>query len=691
MDTNFPAILEPDPSNLSELSDRIFVLQPKLQGKEPDFRKFSLSLYRLLKNTDPVERERILDEARETIQGMPNGIAKEPEVALKFACSILVDILAQGWDLALSKSRVKLISPGIRGVSRDELKRRIRQGHLLERNAQLRQPSVREFIKSMEQRRLGPKGWVSIFSLMRDGRELTHVLRAASTEKNPEARAQLLHRAVSPYLQVVDASEACEFTGVNLMDIWRYFRHTWTNTYKPLPGRSMMILVRDAAAPLHPVIGIAALGSSMAQQTQRDCWIGWDSDTFLKQITVAPTARLCRWIHDSIDRHLAGLYVRDFLTEKVVDQRELRSPTAEVIPRLMEVAEKAAALHRLDPNAARHKKATSSFTDADWEESAKLQLFRSKRARTLALLLGIRASLQAAGLNDASAGSLKKVLANARGRHAIRQLIRLVKAEHAGVDMMDLIVCGSVAPYNVLLGGKLICLLLSSPEIVVAYGKRYQEQASVIASSMKGAKVIRPPKLVLICTTSLYGVGSSQYNRIKVPLGEIGGKQGQYLSYLNLGESKGYGSYHFSQASIDYLETVLGRAGGGRKVNSIFGEGVNPLMRKIRDGLTVIGLPADELLNHGNTRVVYGVALADNFREILTGIETKPRYLLSIKNPKASTEALAEYWRRRWLDGRITRDEVLAEVNGHTLSYPITHGARVVLPEIDSGELGLFV
>ena len=80
--------------------------------------------------------------------------------------------------------------------------------------------------------------------------------------------------------------------------------------------------------------------------------------------------------------------------------------------------------------------------------------------------------------------------------------------------------------------------------------------------------------------------------------------------------SKGYGSYHFSQASIDYLETLLGRAGGGRKVNSIFGEGVNPLMRKLRDGLAEVGLPTDDLLCHGNPRVVYGVPLAHNFRDV---------------------------------------------------------------------------
>lgn len=245
-----------------------------------------------------------------------------------------------------------------------------------------------------------------------------------------------------------------------------------------------------------------------------------------------------------------------------------------------------------------------------------------------------------------------------------------------------------MAPYNVLLGGKLVCLLLASPEVVEFYRNRYGKQASIIASSMKGEAVVRAPNLVLLATTSLYGVGSSQYNRLRVPLDEVGGKAGQRLEYAELGVSKGYGSYHFSQASVDYLEVFLGRAGDGRKVNSIFGEGVNPLMRKLRDGLAEVGLPSDDLLKHGNARVVYGVQLAENFRAVLLGLDSKPRYFLTLRQPEKSTELLADFWRKRWLVGRISRPGILEEVVKHTLSYPIVHGARVTLPE--SGEAELF-
>jgi hypothetical protein len=239
----------------------------------------------------------------------------------------------------------------------------------------------------------------------------------------------------------------------------------------------------------------------------------------------------------------------------------------------------------------------------------------------------------------------------------------------------------------VLLGGKLVCLMLTSPEVVQFYRARYGTQSSIIASSMKGAAVVRPPNLVLLATTSLYGVGSSQYNRVRVPLEALGGGTGRMLEYVDLGKSEGFGSYHFSKASLDYLETLIPRGDESRKVNSIFGEGVNPLMRKLRDGLAEVGLPADELLLHGNKRVVYGVPIAVNFREVLLGLDLRPRYFLSVKQAKQHTERLAEFWRKRWLSGRITRAGVLEEVVKHTLSYPITHGARVQLPEEREPEL----
>ena len=54
------------------------------------------------------------------------------------------------------------------------------------------------------------------------------------------------------------------------------------------------------------------------------------------------------------------------------------------------------------------------------------------------------------------------------------------------------------------------------------YKLRYQDRESDIASKLKGEKVVRPAELVFIGTTSLYNVGSSQYNRLRLPKGLLG-------------------------------------------------------------------------------------------------------------------------------------------------------------------------
>jgi hypothetical protein len=61
----------------------------------------------------------------------------------------------------------------------------------------------------------------------------------------------------------------------------------------------------------------------------------------------------------------------------------------------------------------------------------------------------------------------------------------------------------------------------------------------------------------------------------------------------------------------------------GQQVNSVFGEGVSPRLRRICDGPNELGLPTDELLHHGNPRLVYRVRLVENVREHLPGIDKR--------------------------------------------------------------------
>lgn len=656
----------------------------------PAFVAFCRTLQQSLAGMDTRQRSDALENARQEIREDNSSSETWDELVSRFSRSVMVDMTAQGWEIR-TEGEVRLFSPQLDLSQPDQVKNQIRQWHLLERDSQLREKSVVEFIRKAEHRRLHRGAWHSISSLMRDGSELAQKLTDVSRITDEKERDEALSKVVSPYLQFVEADAVCDFTGLRLTDIWRYFRHTWVNPYKSLPGRSMMVLVRDAAGPNHPVIGIGALGSSMAQQTQRDQWIGWDSEVFLASLSKNPTRKWYRWLCDSIHRLIKAIYVKDLLDEGVINKAELRTPTEQVIQRLLKESARAAKQHHRFPHAANHKSSTQNPNGKiTWKHQALTHLFRSKRAKTLATLLSIRMTFQSHGLGgtrNVPRGEIKEALTKSEFKTAVRQLVRFVKAEHVGVNMMDIIVCGAIAPYNALLGGKLVCTLLCSPEVVEFYQKKYIAQESIIASSVKGKAVVRKPKLVLLATTSLYGVGSSQYNRIKIPLERLGGESGRFLEYVNLGVSKGFGSYHFSQLTLSLLEPLLARSRNGKRVNSIFGEGVNPLMRKIRDGLAVAGLPSDELLKHGNVRVVYGIPLAQNFREILLGMETRPKYLIPAKNAKEATAQIATFWRQRWLLRRIVSPGILDEVAKHTLSYPITHGARVPAPETGQPEL----
>ncbi len=62
---------------------------------------------------------------------------------------------------------------------------------------------------------------------------------------------------------------------MRLLDIWWYCRYTWSLPFQTQPSRRMFYLVRDAARPYHPIMGIAALGSAVVQISVRDHAIEW--------------------------------------------------------------------------------------------------------------------------------------------------------------------------------------------------------------------------------------------------------------------------------------------------------------------------------------------------------------------------------------------------------------------------------
>lgn len=668
----------------------VIKIEPNFVKKrhQAEFLEFCRRLRRRTINRTIEERAGYLLQEKTDVNRLYSGKSFHDNTDLAFMENLMIDLMLQDWEIIIQQNKVRLelevLDEGDKNI--EEEKAKTRRRHLLARDVQLKQPTVKDFIRSMEKRRLTAKGWHSIFSVMRDGNELRNLLAEANRIESLTDKLAYLNEAVRPYIQIVETGVYCQQTGLLLSDIWRYFRHTWINEYKSLPGRSISVLIRDAAIANHPVIGIAALGSSVAQQTVRDKWIGWDGETFSNRLKNDPSGKRSKWLLAVLKELLREIYVKDFVRRKIITRKLINRPTKELILKLRKLGAMFKEKHIDNPQ---KSKFTADNDVLNWSERAESYLFKSKRAYLLAELLAIRYIFQKNGFNEGSKKELERCLAIKEFSDAVGKLVRKAKSKHVGINMMDIIVCGSIAPYNHLLGGKLVCMMLMSPELNQYYDNKYDEAISLIASSMSGKAVVRKPKLVFLGTTSLYGMGSSQYNRIKIPAEELCGIASQRIEYRELGISEGFGSFHFSTDTIALADAVVGRENGRTRVNSIFGEGANPLLRKLKDAFEFLHLESNPILNHRNKRVVYGVSLADNFGDVLLGLANRPRYLIPQDHPKEKTKMIGSYWIKRWLVNRIGNPEVLEQVAAHTTAYPITHGARVPVVEV-SNEITLF-
>lgn len=585
---------------------------------------------------------------------------------LAAAAHTIIDLVDQGWTVQRDK-RGPLLSPPRAHDNRDTEKARIRRQEHLRRDAQLRQPSVRRFIDSMERSHQHGGRLVSIFNLMRDGREL-----AAALETSPVGSD-----TIQPYVQVVDSASTCELTGFKLHDIWRYFRHTWSNAYSTVPGRSMPILIRDAATEHHAVIGLAAISSPIVQIAERDSWMQWDTKQFVAMVDADPSDKVARWLAHRIKIQRSEIHVDDLLRDDVLQPNDLKEPTQDVVARLRADAERHRAKHH---RGGPIRDIRNIETDA-WVDRAETHLFRSKRSALLAETLEIQGLLGTYLGPKPTAAALRRALADPKAKIQVGRLVRRARGERVGTVIADLTVCGAIAPYNALAAGKLVGALAVSPTVLAAYRAKYS-RPSEIASAMAGRPITREARLAFVGTTSLYGTGSSQYNRLFWPASAMGGSDDARMGFYELGRSRSFGTSHFSDATVEALVRLSEHSGGRVRVNSLFGEGVSPRLRKVRLGLAALGWPTNALLKHGRERILYGVPLVENVRDFALGIDQEPVYLLD-PEPRDSGESVARWWFERWARNRAAQERVQETMRQHSLVRPVRHGARVPLPSDD--------
>lgn len=588
---------------------------------------------------------------------------------LAAAAYTAIDLVHQGWTVKVDRLG-PLFSPPATQVDRGAEKERIRVQEHLRRDEQLRKPSVRRFVIGMERPHPHEGQLVSIFNLMRDGRELSEALEGDAGGRT----------AIQPYVQIVDDS-TCELTGFKLKDIWRYFRHTWSNAYATVPGRSMPILVRDAATPRHAVIGLAAISSPVVQIAERDTWMGWETDQFLRDLRENPSDDLARWVAHRIQVQQDEIYVDDLLRSGVLQPSDIAKPTDDVIARLKADAER----HRQRHHRSATIREVRNIEHDAWIVRAETDLFRSKRAAALAEALDIRMTLGPYLLPKPTVDGLRRLLGDNRAFARLRRLVRRARGERVGTVIADLTVCGAVAPYNALTAGKLVGALAVSPTVLAAYSEKYS-RPSEIASAMAGRAIVREARLSMIATTSLYSTGSSQYNRLFWPSEVVGGEPGLRMGFHKLGRSRSFGTSHFTDMAVEALVRLSTLKGASVRVNSLFGEGVSPRLRKVRLGLAALGWPTNELLQHGRERILYGVPLVRNLRDYSLGIDSTPVYLMDVSLPDGDARVSA-WWLDRWALRRAAQPNVQEAMQSHRLTRPITHGARVPLPPDDEEDL----
>lgn len=206
---------------------------------------------------------------------------------------------------------------------------------------------------------------------------------------------------------------------------------------------------------------------------------------------------------------------------------------------------------------------------------------------------------------------------------------------------MDAYVIGALPPYNYLLGGKLISYLLATNEVRKIYKDKYRDQITLINKR-------KANDLACLFTTSLYGK-SSQYNRLKYD---------NHLLYQPIGETRGYGTLHLTESTIDLMRIYL--AEKGVDVGYNFGDGPSWRMRVIRTVGDMLNFNSDFLLRHSFRRTIYFVPLAKNSIDFLQGKDRHAKY------QKWSKKKVVDYWKNRWLIQRKENYSVIQNVLNFT-------------------------
>jgi hypothetical protein len=582
-------------------------------------------------------------------EGIPSEVLY-PTAAFGTSLRLLRDLLRQGWGAGVDDEGIYLLPPVAAAAGTDpaRTKNAVRGSFSFAREAQLADPATARFIRDMERRGIG--------KLFETGADLAERLERGS-------KSGTLERAIEPLIQEVTQKAVDEETGIRLQDLWRYARHLWSIPYQSTPGRNMYYLIRDEAGEKRPIIGIAALGNAVLGLYQRDEALGWTLHALNRRLRDSDAKERSAISHRLVDTLHAAIH--DIYYEDLLPTLQFSEKTVEL---LLQIEQQAAERRQRALEAARDKRTpeyyfvreahaaleVGNLESVDWIQLARTDLYTKKRAGTLASLIRALMVLQAHDITRNS-DALLALFRREEGRRSIDVALRQIKVRAIAENVMEIITCGAVRPYGEILGGKLVAMLLASPKVVADFRARYAGRVSLIASAMKAAPVYRKPELVLLTTSSLYSIGSSQYNRVKIPSPD---QRGGAVAYEQIGRTDSFGTVHIAPDTAESLRLLATLSTARRQVNYLFGEGISPKLRTIRSGLDALGLESDTFLRHHSPRILYAVRLCRNADDVLLGLDDAPDYFLG-EDPSTVTTVVAKTWKERWLQSRASRPEIV--------------------------------
>ena len=188
---------------------------------------------------------------------------------------------------------------------------------------------------------------------------------------------------------------------------------------------------------------------------------------------------------------------------------------------------------------------------------------------------------------------------------------------------------GALPPYNYILGGKLVALLMTTDVVRKKFQEKYENQRTIL----KNRKL--PARLLFITTTGAYGK-SSVYNRLKFKGEEVV----KFIGYTH-----GSGTFHIPNVLYEDLVKYLKKK--GYNIRRGFGSGPSRKLRLIDQALRSLGFMNGA--THGIKRAVYLFPLVKNLKEVIQK-NSRPRWI------HRSASEVTDFWKNRWAIPRAKRD-----------------------------------